>query len=88
MTEEEAKTKWCPHMRISSYTGQAAINTTAEEFRYKCIASDCMMWVTKNAVWTIDGIQILPEQLSEALTPEDVGAVTSLAGHCGLIKWR
>ena len=29
MTEEEAKTKWCPQMN-SSYT--------------KCIASDCMMW--------------------------------------------
>ena len=38
MTEDEAKTKWCPHARFNgdnmSESGDLA----------KCIASDCMMW--------------------------------------------
>ena len=36
MTEDDAKTKWCPQVRVMSDGGlQADIN---------CIASDCMMW--------------------------------------------
>ena len=49
MTEEEAKTKWCPRANISNDSFK---NTVASN-RYvgggipegcRCIASDCMMW--------------------------------------------
>jgi len=33
MTEEEARTKWCPMARVP-----------VADSGFKCIASDCMMW--------------------------------------------
>lgn len=49
MTEEEAKTKWCPHMSQQMMgfqhllmTGQ--INHSEQELSASCIASECMMW--------------------------------------------
>jgi len=47
LTEEEAKTKWCPHKRVDSYEGNSNYNTHADgdlPDESKCIASDCMMW--------------------------------------------
>ena len=37
MTEEEAKTKWCP-MTFNTPSGEVC----------RCIASDCMMWVKED----------------------------------------
>ena len=56
MTEDEAKTKWCPMAREwgdeNSYNrvlGKADEHT-------KCIASDCMMWIaTDNEVGAMSG---------------------------------
>ncbi len=46
MTEEEAKTKWCPMVRINvalnAAQGVGAFNRDGGDF--DCIASDCMMW--------------------------------------------
>jgi hypothetical protein len=42
MTEEKAKTKWCP----------MTFNSPPEEIS-KCIASDCMMW-TKTMIQRVD----------------------------------
>ena len=48
MTEAEAKTKWCPHVRIRfDGTDQPACNMEKGKVRPKCIASDCMMWVVQ-----------------------------------------
>jgi hypothetical protein len=52
MTEEEAKTKWCPMVRFEIGPQNAAWQNVAysnrgEEFSprvCRCIASDCMMW--------------------------------------------
>lgn len=55
MTEEEAKTKWCPHIRtvMAGITKGASVealvvgNTYDEERQHPktcCIASACMMW--------------------------------------------
>ena len=44
MTEEEAKTKWCPMVRDAQGDDQRGINSS-NDFRFtNCIASDCMMW--------------------------------------------
>jgi hypothetical protein len=44
MTEEEAKTKWCPMSRSGEYF---STNRGSDGITYdtdSCIASDCMMW--------------------------------------------
>jgi hypothetical protein len=53
MTEDEAKTKWCPAYRLS-ISGAAAgdyyrmewktIDNRSDQARGKCIASACMAW--------------------------------------------
>lgn len=52
MTEDEAKTKWCPMVRFGHVAGMAinryaqmqkgAVDSWYEQTR--CIASECMMW--------------------------------------------
>lgn len=54
MTEEQAKTKWCPQVRnkigielTKTTAGQSVphfVAITATNDKAKCIASDCMMW--------------------------------------------
>lgn len=44
MTEEEAKTKWCPQYRIIIGTSGRAFSNRDNDISAKCIASDCMMW--------------------------------------------
>jgi hypothetical protein len=48
MTEDEAKTKWCPHVRVLSDEGSMVIATVNRggglQADANCIASDCMMW--------------------------------------------
>ena len=58
MTEEEAKTKWCPHKRVAIIkhdwseitTGHNQIELdgepglTKDAVHYRCIASACMAW--------------------------------------------
>ena len=47
MTEEEAKTKWCPMARTSQGLGANGFNRIDEGKPSKdsfCMASDCMMW--------------------------------------------
>lgn len=44
MTEDDAKTKWCPMYQVSGADGY---NNRDDVPGYpKCIASDCMMWRT------------------------------------------
>lgn len=46
MTEEQAKTKWCPMVRTGLVAGMAVnhhVNGDVKD-ETRCIASDCMMW--------------------------------------------
>ncbi len=58
MTEDDAKTKWCPMVR-QSFDG-VAINVTDSEFP-PCIGSACMMWREKS-VWVEDHLGNFGEQ--------------------------
>lgn len=48
MTEEEAKTKWCPHVRVIGIDEEGPGNSwNCEEVKpmgSSCIASGCMAW--------------------------------------------
>ena len=52
MTEDEAKTKWCPVVRAAYVAGDAhgiaAVNRNPDKTNnttsVNCIASECMMW--------------------------------------------
>lgn len=53
MTEEEAKTKWCPFSRVSPWPANGSYNriTNKEGAAYtNCIASSCMVWRTHNYI--------------------------------------
>ena len=59
MTEEEAKTKWCPEARVFDSDGGSAAGANRKlgydwASRTNCIASDCMMWR-----WEFDEYQIV-----------------------------
>jgi hypothetical protein len=42
LTEEQAKTKWCPFTRVGEQASGAAENRPDGSFN--CIASNCMAW--------------------------------------------
>lgn len=73
MTEEEAKTKWCPQTRIND--GWNRTSNTADDYEKglgaemttSCIASDCMMWVRQRRVVT--------ESVTEVM-----------GGYCGMVN--
>jgi len=54
LTEDEARQKWCPHVRgvvlhdgELTLTGNTALKSSNSAVRFKnpdCIASDCMSW--------------------------------------------
>ena len=81
MTEEEAKTKWCPHVRYPNLMlgGQVASNIYSDGCNvnsdgnrtppaFCCVASDCMMWE----------IVVSVDEGKEGNYPDD--------GRCGLTK--
>jgi len=49
MTEEEAKTKWCPMIQVTSSQSfndvEYGDNRGTGDSSHHCIASDCMWWV-------------------------------------------
>ena len=46
MTEDEAKTKWCPHVRVPRVAGSTSNRDSDGDFlqEHLCVASQCMAW--------------------------------------------
>ncbi len=47
LTEEEAKKRWCPHVRVSNGpdgSWNRLTNSVTDHVSYDCIASECMAW--------------------------------------------
>ena len=94
MTEDEAKTKWCPFVRIgSSFSGLGALNrdvTGRDVEKSNCIASGCM-------AWRRDEVAMLRHRRTGSVRPVEPGHVYSTSeethylaegdtGHCGLAR--
>ena len=92
MTEDEAKTKWCPMVRFDNGPEGLGINRVIDsgstpQTQIYCIASECMWWVHEKSAWCHpDGTEPTKEELHEHLTPEKAGLITLKFGHCGAIK--
>ena len=86
MTEEEAKTKWCPFVRATramdaispahnrvcfAEAGQMMVNTNPD-FSH-CIGSACMAWRWKFITLEVD----VPAGYTESI-------ISDTEGHCGL----
>lgn len=77
MIEEEAKTKWCPMVQVTSAQHMNDIeygdNRGNGDESHNCIASDCMMWRYVGY---------------EYINPENVPPTSrgTLEGYCGLAK--
>lgn len=73
MTEEEAKTKWCPQIRFDA---EGCINREDQNLDFNCMGSGCMMWAKDTGlkfVKSVEGGDIykMPDETE---------------GHCGLVK--
>ena len=84
MTENEARKKWCPMVRVTvtpndaTWQGNMLTNrgqVPAANTDTLCIASDCMMWKWK--MYGPDDQARLPESMQTGDEPE---------GYCGLTK--
>ena len=72
MTEEEAKTKWCPMIRFTS--AQSGLDSFENRgSACMCIASDCMMWQTTDN-------ETFPT------APGEKEIESKPAGYCGLAR--
>ena len=93
MSEDEAKTKWCPHARVATYAmggdgGMAATNKVSNgKIRdgARCIGSECMAWR-----WQVTRPEIGQTSVQDTLgsahyTPLFGRPQTSTTdGYCGL----
>ena len=81
MTEDEARTKWCPFARVVERQNDQSYNRCVIVQQYggaealpipigaKCVASEC-------ACWVVDAGATVPP-----------GEHSTAQGHCGLINW-
>ena len=79
MTEDQAKTKWCPMARsvpnaVGYSSGNRFDGQNPEFLECKCIASDCMMWAKATEIFHID------DDGKETVIPK------KKSGRCGLAK--
>jgi hypothetical protein len=100
MTEEEAKTKWCPFARIVAQEDdeilahQAAFNRVAyrghvqDVSTTRCIASACMAWRWRDSPYATRQIESGGEKIAEGKWKhwdiKETVPAAERSGHCGL----
>lgn len=95
MTEQEAKTKWCPMLQVSAATGVlGTVSNRSNAFddnsdrHGRCIGSACMAWRTTYSATLTDqsgnvrrvGAGAMYDMSRETLGSELVGGFCGLAG--------
>ncbi len=89
MTEEEAKTKWCPMLQVSAAAGvMGTVSNRSNAFddhsnrQGRCIGSACMAWR-----WDLADFEDRIERYEDAANIggiTDRGPVPECFGYCGL----
>src|SRR5689334_4927929 len=78
-TESEAKTKWCPMVRLDQPGGNRwTYGIEGERDNTNCIGSACMMWRWSNRVWGHDD-DCRGKEAAKEFTKQN-----PLKGFCGL----
>lgn len=83
MTEDEARGKWCPFVRVieirtgpERYERLDSRGNLNESGGPSCIASDCMMWR-----WVVS-----PSDAAREAKDPFIEVVSEVSGYCGLAK--
>ena len=74
MKESEAKTKWCPFVRLTDDFGDNRPSGGAAETFLTCIGSECMAWR-----W-----EVSPTELARRGQQQNLGEYVKPTGFCGL----
>lgn len=84
MTEDEAKTKWCPFTRVGEQASGAAENRP--DGSYNCIASGCMAWrwaQKPNPDWKEQNGMMVSYPPRDTRYDEPMYVEDRTHGHCG-----
>lgn len=79
VTEQEAKTKWCPEIRADGGSCNAGVQNDKDVRLGNCIGSGCMMWRARWRLLDADGKFVEhyyfypPRDLAEGCTAQAVG---------------
>ena len=92
MTEDEAKTKWCPKYQVSQGTLEVyplnnRMHANGEYEICGCIASKCMWWTTEYRVFLLDENRFMrDDETVDSERPMEMRIYPEGEGHCGAIK--
>ncbi|WP_133255487.1 hypothetical protein [Phenylobacterium soli] len=98
MTQEEAKTKWCPHARPAGWEDPGGFNRDRDGgacITSKCIASACMAWRWSEAKRTAAFLDAVQAHMKASGKPNFATATQAVyaergrefertEGYCGL----
>jgi len=92
MTEDEAKTKWCPFARCGSSTsGLGSMNRVVEidgleqvRINNECIASTCMAWREQKVDRWVDSVGVMIEDGQRGSYQGAALKTIIVGGYCGL----
>ena len=85
MTEDEAKTKWCPHVRLQ-HSDEPASNRYRDDWIGGCIGSQCMAWrwaSEKNEAYVPPSPMMSPKPVHPA-DMQSPWRKSTTEGYCGL----
>lgn len=90
MTEDEAKTKWCPHA-IASHTdprGRAGferpeLGLPADTFTHACLGSDCMAWRWSEPKRTVAFLEAVQKHMQGQTKPNFNTATQAVYAETG-----
>lgn len=89
MTEEDAKTKWCPYSRLEAWpfppdSPMATGYTAAEVNQGRCIGSACMAWRWVQRVKNQDDLDAQSNMMMYPVKRIRPILENTEQGHCGL----
>ncbi len=92
MTEDEAKKKWCPFVRVSCnadntrlFDNRGHAMKEGDNTHLLCLGSECMLWRTTGKSYLPKGAAKRTEVSTKVTIPIGIKDV-QLVGRCGLTR--